>query len=368
MARLQQQASQFEQTHQARLSAARTAEERNAEIARHNRVKEAFGEYVARIAGANTQYNTGIQVPFFPPTDTPQAVPQPTPQVAPSGPVSVQGEFGGVGVNLQGVSPAALEAVRASPEAQGNPELQAALGGAPAAPMGVPRPAPSPTPQPPAGVAPSASPAPVAAPTPASAPSGLPQMPPEIARLPKELQDQWVADQAKKTGTEKAMPADAINKLRENQQNLKRAERALNLVKGKGVGSQIPDANATGIKGLMPDFILQRMDPLGVDARAAIADFGSLVIHQRSGAAVTAAEFPRLAPFIPKASDAPEVVRKKLNRFVEVYREEVEDTISFFKASGYKVPDLSEPAAPATPATAGGATRRKWNPTTGRIE
>lgn len=62
-----------------------------------------------------------------------------------------------------------------------------------------------------------------------------------------------------------------------------------------------------------------RYDPAGVDARAKIADIGSLKIHDRSGAAVTASEFPRLRPFIPSVGDAPETVKDKLKHFRENY-------------------------------------------------
>lgn len=56
----------------------------------------------------------------------------------------------------------------------------------------------------------------------------------------------------------------------------------------------------------------QNKHPELVPAQAAIANIGSLVIHDRSGAAVTISEFPRLAPFIPAKGDKPEVVRAKL--------------------------------------------------------
>lgn len=140
---------------------------------------------------------------------------------------------------------------------------------------------------------------------------------------------------------EKAIPASAAQKLFDNQQNLRRAEQALALMEGRDVGEMKGDANATGLKGYMPDAVLQRQDPQGVDARAAIADLGSLVIHDRSGAAVTAAEFPRLQPFIPSPKDDPDTARKKLKRFVQIYRDVTNETTNFYKESGYKVPELS---------------------------
>lgn len=72
--------------------------------------------------------------------------------------------------------------------------------------------------------------------------------------------------------------------------------------------------NAVGLLRKLGDTVNQRLDPDGVNARASLANISSLVIHDRSGAAVTAAEFPRLAPFVPLVSDNAETVRKKLTK------------------------------------------------------
>jgi len=148
---------------------------------------------------------------------------------------------------------------------------------------------------------------------------------------------------AEKGPPQKALPITAAQKLLENQQNLNKARDALKLIESvKG---------ATGVKGFLPDFILQRTDPKGVEARAAVADLGSMIIHDRSGAAVTAAEFPRLRPFIPLMTDDQETVVKKLKRFMEIYQEVTEDAAEFYKDSGYKVPELksNEPPTKTTP-------------------
>lgn len=126
-------------------------------------------------------------------------------------------------------------------------------------------------------------------------------------------------------GRLKEVPAKAQQALLENATNLRRAERALRLIGGAPAqpGDNV-DRQATGLKGYLPNQVLNRIDPQGVDARAALADLGSLVIHERSGAAVTAAEFPRLAPFIPTEKDDADTVKKKLQRFVQVYRDEID--------------------------------------------
>lgn len=150
------------------------------------------------------------------------------------------------------------------------------------------------------------------------------------------------------------VPASAQAAMVTNATNLRRAELALKLAEGTDVGVMQGDRSATGIKGILPDTLLQRVDPKGVDARAAIADIGSLVIHDRSGAAVTASEFPRLAPFIPNRTDDAETVKKKLRRFVQVYREEISaQQEAYGPASGYRGGPAAPGGAPA-PAAGGG--------------
>ena len=139
----------------------------------------------------------------------------------------------------------------------------------------------------------------------------------------------------KPKSTERALPTSAAQKLMENQQNLRMAQNALALISGTDPSG---DKNATGLKGFIPDVILQRTDPQGVATRGAIANLGSLVIHDRSGAAVTAAEYPRLQPFIPSARDDPPTVRTKLNSFVREYQAIVDEAADFYRASGYRVP------------------------------
>lgn len=66
--------------------------------------------------------------------------------------------------------------------------------------------------------------------------------------------------------------------------------------------------------GNIGDSFNQRKDPEGVAARAQIANVGSLIVHDRSGAAVTVSEYPRLAPFVPKVTDTPDAIRVKLGK------------------------------------------------------
>jgi hypothetical protein len=77
--------------------------------------------------------------------------------------------------------------------------------------------------------------------------------------------------------------------------------------------------NAFGLKNTFGDQVNQRLDPGGVGPRAAVANIGSMVIHDRSGAAVTMSEQPRLLPFVPRVTDTPEAAIKKLQLLKEQY-------------------------------------------------
>jgi len=102
---------------------------------------------------------------------------------------------------------------------------------------------------------------------------------------------------------------------------------------------------------VIPDAITQRTDPEGVEARAAVANLGSLRIHDRSGAAVTAAETPRLKPFIPSAGDDHATIVKKLEGFRREYMLIQQEILDYAEAQGYKPPGVLTPM-PGTDATA----------------
>lgn len=126
-------------------------------------------------------------------------------------------------------------------------------------------------------------------------------------------------------GSERPVPTAVITAIATNVGNIRRAQTALDLLEGKDVVLPGPDGksvtlkgdkNATGWKGYNFDSLLQRFDQEGVDARAYVGDIGSMIVHDRSGAAVTASETPRLRPFIPMISDDPPVAVKKLKRLI----------------------------------------------------
>lgn len=105
--------------------------------------------------------------------------------------------------------------------------------------------------------------------------------------------------------------------------------------------------NAVGMKGYLPNFALNRIDPDGTATRADIADIGSLTIHDRSGAAVTAAESPRLMPFIPLPTDDAITVKKKLTRFKQALEAET-NNLTFQFPQAKKLADYSAREKPDT--------------------
>jgi hypothetical protein len=149
----------------------------------------------------------------------------------------------------------------------------------------------------------------------------------------------------------KDLPTAASSAIMSNAQNINKVQQAIDLLDGKNVGELKGDQSATGWKGYMPQPILNRMDPGGVDTRAMITDIGSLVLHDRSGAAVTASETPRLLPFIPLPTDDKETARKKLVRFKQIYEQEQQAYLdTYSKDQGYKTPKVPTAAPSKQPA------------------
>jgi hypothetical protein len=139
---------------------------------------------------------------------------------------------------------------------------------------------------------------------------------------------------------------DEKTKALQNQKASNQVDRAISLISGKDLPGMTGDVSATGFKGVLPNAILNRVDPKGVAARAEIADIGSLILHDRSGAAVTASESPRLMPFIPSSTDDNATVLKKLGRLkLELSNETAAMKEIYSKEQGYKEsPILNKPS------------------------
>lgn len=326
---------------------ARTAEADRAERQRQwdnmstaQKAQLAVSQQNAGNTALTTQYNTGTSVgtpqgAIAPPPQAPAPSAGTTPQTFPRVDPAVQGQRNQEQIAL--LQRELVQPVNSNPgdQARIRAEIAKLSGGSPFTPAG-------------------GDPLP-----PASATGSSLTTPPSSVIAPPQSQrerDRIARDAAKNQANQKPMPVNAAKGLFENQTNLRRAESALALIQGKDLGEMKGDKNATGFKGFLPDAALQRVDPKGVDARAAIADLGSLVIHDRSGAAVTAAEFPRLTPFIPSSRDDPATVEKKLKRFVQVYKQEVDATRDYYESAGFRVPAVSStsqaPAPKSAPAAA----------------
>jgi len=111
--------------------------------------------------------------------------------------------------------------------------------------------------------------------------------------------------------TNKRAPAAVQSGYVANRKSISQIDAAIAAIKS--------NPNAFGLKNTFGDAASQRLDPGGVGPRAAVADIGSMVIHDRSGAAVTMSEQPRLKPFVPRVTDTPEAAIKKLQLLKEQY-------------------------------------------------
>jgi hypothetical protein len=140
---------------------------------------------------------------------------------------------------------------------------------------------------------------------------------------------QQLADQ-KGAGAEKPLPSGLATSYVGNMTALGSITDALKKVES--------NPNAFGLTNMLPNAMLTRMDPKGVEARAAVFNLGSLKIHDRSGAAVTASETPRLLPFIPTPGDNAKTVKTKLAGFQREYNLMNQDIEDFSKTQGYKSP------------------------------
>ena len=115
----------------------------------------------------------------------------------------------------------------------------------------------------------------------------------------------------------------------QNHQAINKLDDALDLLEA--------NKDAIGLKGNLGQTVLNKLDPKGISTRAAIADIGSIVLHDRSGAAVTNTEGSRLLPFIPTPSDDYNAAKDKLTR-MRKYAAEEQDALkaTYSKEQGFK--------------------------------
>lgn len=152
------------------------------------------------------------------------------------------------------------------------------------------------------------------------------------------------ADPAAKSMTLKFVPAKIQEGYVGNSSSVRQIDAAIAAIEAR--------PESLGLPRMVGENINQRVDPDGVDARAAVANIGSLLIHDRSGAAVTAAEAPRLMPFIPRVTDTSDAAIKKLRQLKTLYQNaNSEIEVAYGEDRGYRpVASQDAPAAPK-PAT-----------------
>lgn len=160
-------------------------------------------------------------------------------------------------------------------------------------------------------------------------PANRPGEPPQLLRDPAT----GLPLRAASTEKLKQVPSNINTAISENRAALAKIDQAIAAVER--------NPGALGAKNYLPDPLIQRVDTAGVEPRALIADIGSLKIHDRSGAAVTAAEFPRLRPFIPAATDDPRVAAAKLRQLRAEYQALLEDArLTYSTENGYRPPPV----------------------------
>ena len=105
--------------------------------------------------------------------------------------------------------------------------------------------------------------------------------------------------------------------------------------------------NATGSWGAVAQYFSpewggklnnEYIDPEGLKARAQVTDIGSLKLHDRSGAAVTIGETPRLKPFIPSINDNAKTAAEKLLNLKAEYKNMLASQHEYYSPdNGFKV-------------------------------
>lgn len=193
---------------------------------------------------------------------------------------------------------------------------------------------------------------------PVSAPGAAPAAGPADAQPLNPTRQQTTTTPGGQTVTTvqepRLQPDTPLRGMLENANNLRQAQQALRLI------TEQPSAVGLvpGALNLLPVDVLNRTDPDGTRARAAIAAIGAQRVHDMSGAAVTLSEYPRLRPFIPQVGDDTQTVRTKLARFVEEYQNILRDQYrSYGPENQFRaVPQIEELLAPQSAGPGGRGT------------
>ena len=144
----------------------------------------------------------------------------------------------------------------------------------------------------------------------------------------------------------KPIPAHINTAISTNDMSIQQIQEALDLIK--------KNPNAIGLKNYLSDEAIDRADPKGVAARSALSNISSLVIHERSGSAVSASEMQRLG-FIPAKTNTYDAAKTKLEAMLKYAKAQQQGLIeTYAEDQGYK-PNPTLAGKNAAPPPAAGA-------------
>ena len=146
----------------------------------------------------------------------------------------------------------------------------------------------------------------------------------------------------------KMIPPAAVGGIQNNITTLRKVDQAIRALKAR------PQSVGPGT-GMLGDTFTQYNDTAGTDARSKLGEVAGAKIHDLSGAAVNASEAPRFTPFIPSATDRPDVALRKLQNFRDQLQSQVGEQQAYYAPQNgyreYKGAGTPARAAPAaTPA------------------
>jgi hypothetical protein len=147
---------------------------------------------------------------------------------------------------------------------------------------------------------------------------------------------------------QKDIPQAVVQGYTKNQSALQKIDDAIAQIKA--------NPGALGGMNVLGDAIRQRTDPGGVPTRAVVSDIGSLKIHDRTGAAMSAAESLRLKPFIPNTTDTPETAAAKLEQLKREYLDQNQGIEGYYNSDmGFKpITSIKRPASTGATPTGNG--------------
>lgn len=111
--------------------------------------------------------------------------------------------------------------------------------------------------------------------------------------------------------------------------------------------------DAVGLKTMLPNLALQRMNPAGNRTRSAIGELGAEKAHALYGASFSASEQKRADQFIPAIGDSKEMIKDKLDNMEALIME------SRARRAGTTTVTPAAPAPTATPAAGYDAEKEK---------